>query len=99
MEMNYIIPTLGGLKVFQGRAFFIAELPEESWCEAGHFFELAGQMGHTAVMELVGDLRQVELIIQQQLFYPFDLMNDNELLYGDPFYFRENIGQVSIIVI
>ena len=32
-------------------------------------------------------------------FYPLDFMNDDKLLNGNSFYFRKNIGEISIIII
>ena len=44
-------------------------------------------MRHTAVMQFIRDLRKVKFIVQEQLFYLFNFMDDDELLYGDTFHF------------
>ena len=55
--------------------------------KAGHFFKLGGKMCHTAVMQLVGDFGEGELIVYQQFFYPLDLVRDNELLDRNALHF------------
>ena len=44
-------------------------------------------MSHTAVMKLISNFSKINLIIYQQFFYSFNFIDDNELLYGDTFYF------------
>lgn len=55
-------------------------------------------MWDTAVIQPVGYLCQVEFVVEQQFFYPFDFMDDDKLLDGDAFDFRKNIWKVSVIV-
>ena len=64
----------------------------------GNFFELGGEMSHTAVVHLVGDLCKVEVIIKEQFLDPFDLMFYKEFLDGLALCFRKNIGHVGIIM-
>jgi len=56
-------------------------------------------MGYTAVLHFVGNLSKVQFIIKDKLLYLLNFMADNELLNGNAFYFRENIGKISVIVI
>ena len=56
-------------------------------------------MAHAAVMQLIGNLRQVKLVIEQELLDFFNFLRDKVLLYGNASYLRKYIGQVSVIVI
>ena len=48
-------------------------------------------MCNAAILKLIGNLGQIQLLIEQKLFCFFDLMKDDVLLYSDAFYFRKNI--------
>ena len=50
------------------------QLLKMSWGKSGNFLELMGQMGHAAIIHLPGNLRDVEFIVNNQLFDPFNLM-------------------------
>lgn len=54
-------------------------------------------MSSTTIVKLPCDLRKSELIIQKQLFYTFDLMENNEMFDRDIFCFRKNFREISII--
>jgi len=56
-------------------------------CQTGYLLELIGQVRHTAVMQLIGDLSQVKLIVQQKFFHPFNLVHNDKLLNRDSLYF------------
>ena len=66
---------------------FLLKMLKEGRSEAGDFFKLLGQMRHPAIVKLVGDLREVELIIKKQFLHAFDLVDNDELLYGNSFNF------------
>jgi len=52
-------------------------------------------VGHTAVMQFEGDLRQAEFIIHQQLLYFFNFMGEVKFFDGDPFHFGKEMRQVG----
>ena len=49
-------------------------------------------MGNAAVLKLIGNLGKGQFIVQQQLFYFFYFVQNDELLDGDPFHLRKHIG-------
>ena len=55
-------------------------------------------MSNTAVIHLPGNLCNVQLIINDQFFYPFNFMGNDELLDRDSLDLGEQICQVRIIV-
>lgn len=58
-----------------------------AWCKTSHFFKLGRKMSYTAVAELKGDFTQVHFVIDNELFYFFDLLQNEKMFNGDPFNF------------
>ena len=56
-------------------------------------------MTDAAVMKLFRDLCKIKIVIYQQFFYPFDFMDDDELLNGNTPHLRKEIGKIGIVVI
>ena len=56
-------------------------------------------MRRAAVTHLQRDLVEVQFIVFQQFFYPFDLLVDYILFNGDLFCFGEKAAQLRIILI
>lgn len=54
-------------------------------------------MSGAAVMKLPCDLGKSEIIIQKQLFYAFDLVENNEMFDRNIFHFRKNFREISIV--
>ena len=53
-------------------------------------------MLQTAVVELTENLCKVQFIMKQKILYALYLMINDELLDGNSFYLRKNIGEVGI---
>src|SRR6185436_19012431 len=56
-------------------------------------------MSHAAVLHKFSYFRQAELIINDQLLYSFNFVNDNKMLNRCSFNFREKVRDISIIKI
>ena len=67
--------------------------------KARNLFELAGEMGQTAIMHFKGDLGKGKSFIKQEHLYAFDLMTDIEFFDGRIQSLREQIGHISVIMV
>ena len=76
------MPYNGISGICQQGKLFILQLSEAGWRKTGDPFELAGEMCYAAVMHLFSDSRQREFLLDEQVFYPLDLMDDVILLDG-----------------
>jgi len=94
---NFLI-NLHHSHILKAAQFLVLELPEKSRSQTGYFFELAGKMSHAAIIHHVGNLGEIEFIIQQQLLYPFNFVRNNKMFNRDACYFRKQVGQVSIVM-
>lgn len=56
-------------------------------------------MGNTAVVHFPGYFGKIELIINNQFFYPFNLMGEVKFFNGNTIFFRKEIGKIGVIVI
>ena len=56
-------------------------------------------MRHTAVVEFISDFSEIKLIIYEQFFYSFDLVNYDKMFNSGSLHFGKQIGEVSIVVI
>jgi len=56
-------------------------------------------VGHVAVVQFLGDFRKGMLIVDQQLFCPFNFVGKNEVLDGCAFDFGKKVRKVIVLVI
>jgi len=79
----------GWLNGIEGFSALVAHLLKVAWGEAGGFFELAGEVCHAAVAQLIGNFAQRQLVVHNQLLYLLHLLGNNILLNGFSLHFRE----------
>ena len=78
---------------------FMLDVLEIGRGQTGRFLKLIGEMGHAAIMELIGNFGERKPVIDHQFFHPFDLMFDNEVLDGRTLDFGKQIGKIRVIMI
>ena len=79
----------GWLNGIEGLSTLVARMLEMAGGEAGGLFELAGEVCHAAVAQLIGNFAQRQLVVHNQLLYLLHLLGNNILLNGFSLHLRE----------
>lgn len=56
-------------------------------------------MCHTAIVHMICYLGQVQFVIDQQFFDPFNFMSDIEFFNSGALYFRKKIGKIGVVMV
>ena len=55
-------------------------------------------MGHTAIVHFPSNFCKVQFIVNDEFFYLFYFVKDNEVFDGDAFSFWKNLGHVTVVL-